>query len=64
MVMSMIEARVEVLEALDATNCAELGACGYEAEPRDVDESGNIIMVSFFKVRQLFLVTLSSYAPR
>jgi hypothetical protein len=35
-----------------ATDCAELGAHGYEVEPQDVvDEDGFVIMASFFKVR-------------
>ena len=44
----------------DATDCAELGAHGYEVEPRDfVDEDG-IVYESLSNVRQ----PLSPYAPR
>jgi hypothetical protein len=41
-------------------NCVELGAHGYEVEPRDfVDEDG-IVMEPLFNVQQ----PLSTYAPR
>ena len=45
---------------VDATDCAQLRAHGYDIEPRDViDERGNVIIkVSY--VRQ----PLSTYAPR
>jgi hypothetical protein len=45
------------------TDYGELGAHGYEVEPREVvDESGNVIMKLLFKV--CLCRPLSTYAPR
>jgi hypothetical protein len=48
---------------VDATDCAELEAHGYEVEPQEVvDENGYVIIEPFFKV--YLCRPLSIYAPR
>ncbi len=48
-------------EGAGSTDYVELGAHGYEVEPREVvDENGFVIMKSLSNVRQ----PLSTYAPR